>query len=87
MERLAVLLPGVPTSAAARSHICVRPVPFDGLPIVGALPGIPGAYVLSSHSGVTLAPLLGEQLADEIDTGRRSPWLAPYGVERVAVHN
>ncbi|MFZ5782452.1 MAG: hypothetical protein ACOY4R_19815 [Pseudomonadota bacterium] len=39
-----------------------------------------------THSAVTLAPALGRFLADEMLTGGREPLLAPFGVERFAVH-
>lgn len=45
-----------------------RVVPEDGLPVSGFLPGAPRAYVLFSHSGVTLAPLLSLLAAREVVT-------------------
>ncbi|WP_407555234.1 FAD-dependent oxidoreductase [Streptomyces sp. Pv4-95] len=50
-------------------RVGVRPVPFDGLPLAGALPGAPGLYHLVSHSAVNLAPLLGRLAAEEIMAG------------------
>lgn len=44
-----------------------RPVPGDGLPVVG--PVAPGAYVATMHSGATLAPVIGELVAREIGGG------------------
>ena len=41
-----------------------RPVPFDGLPVVGFVRQ--GLYVAVTHSGITLAPLIGELSAYEI---------------------
>ena len=43
-----------------------RPIPQDGLPIVGFLPGIGGLYVSVMHSGVTLAAAVGRFAAAEI---------------------
>jgi glycine/D-amino acid oxidase-like deaminating enzyme len=34
------------------------------------------------HSGVTLAPLVGRLVADEIITGRHSDVLEPFGLQR-----
>jgi glycine/D-amino acid oxidase-like deaminating enzyme len=42
-----------------------RPVPGDGLPVVGAA-GPEGLYVAVMHSGVTLAALVGEVAAAEV---------------------
>ena len=55
-----------------------RPVPADGLPVIGFLPSAPEVYVAVSHSGMTLAPLLGRLVAREVTTGRPAPELADY---------
>jgi len=78
IERAAAVLPSLDIAAKLSPRTCVRPMPSDGLPVVGDLPWTPGAYLLVTHSGITLGPLLGMLLADEILTGRHSPWLAPY---------
>lgn len=59
-----------------------RPVPRDGLPIVG--PAAPGLHVAVTHSGVTLAPVIGRFVAEELLRGRRDPLLEPFGLERFA---
>ncbi len=82
-KRVNAVLPAFEKGAVPTARRCVRPIPSDGLPLVGELPGLPGAYMLASHSGVTLAPLLSSLLADEIITGRRSPWLTAYRPERL----
>jgi glycine/D-amino acid oxidase-like deaminating enzyme len=62
--------------------IGVRPIPKDGFPIVGRAPGIAGLYVAVTHSGITLAPIIGRIVADEIMIGNRDSLIAPYGLER-----
>jgi glycine/D-amino acid oxidase-like deaminating enzyme len=62
----------------ATSRICVRPMPGDGLPIVGPLPAMQGVFVAVTHSGITLGPLLAHLLAEEIVSGRVPPLLAAY---------
>jgi len=56
-----------------------RPVPKDGLPIVGAIAD--GAYVAVLHSGITLGPIIAELIGKDI-TGRLdnidASMLAPY---------
>lgn len=59
-----------------------RPMPRDGLPILGAV--APGLHVAVTHSGVTLAPAIGRFLAEEILDGRREPLVAPYAPGRFA---
>lgn len=60
----------------------IRPIPADGFPIVGAVPGIADLSVAVTHSGVTLAPALGAMVSDEILTGVRHPLLQSFGPER-----
>jgi glycine/D-amino acid oxidase-like deaminating enzyme len=43
-----------------------RPIPSDGLPIVGFAPQIEGLYVTVMHPGVNLAPAIGRWAAAEI---------------------
>lgn len=59
-------------------RVGVRPMPPDGLPIVGFVPGIEGFYTVVSHSGVTLGPLWGRVAAAEIVHNRPDLRLAPY---------
>lgn len=58
-----------PALAAARIQqftVEWRPMPADGMPIIGPLPGIPSIYVATGHSGVTLAPVIAELVAQEL---------------------
>lgn len=55
-----------------------RPIPADGVSIVGALSAIGGLYTAVTHSGMTLAPVLAEALAHEIATGAPLPVAAPF---------
>ncbi len=59
-----------------------RPLPIDGLPIIGHIPGNPRIYLASMHSGVTLAPIVGRSVAMEILDGLRLESLADFRVER-----
>lgn len=53
-----------------------RPMPVDGLPIVGPVPGAGGAYVAVMHSGITLAPAVGRLVAAEVVNGAEAEELA-----------
>ena len=44
-------------------RVGMRPMPADGQPIVGPLPGHPGAYLAVMHSGIRLAPEVGRRIA------------------------
>ena len=62
-----------------------RPVPQDGLPVVGAIAA--GVYVAVLHSGITLGPIIAELIAKDI-AGRLdnadAAMLAPYRPQRFA---
>ena len=70
--------PILASSRVLSSQACFRPVTQDGLPLIGAIPGAPGAYVATGHSvwGILNAPATGEAVAELIldgaTRGRRS---------------
>ncbi len=61
----------------------VRPYPMDGHSLAGPLPGAQGLYVVATHSGITLAPALGDLMADLITTERMPDALEPFTLSRV----
>ena len=61
-----------------------RPIPQDGLPILGFSEAAPNLYLAVMHSGVTLAPLVGEFAAIEMLDRVRIDLLEPYRLERFA---
>ena len=75
IERLQAICAGIsPILADApiiATQACFRPVTDDGLPIIGRVSGIEGAYVATGHSvwGILNAPATGEALADLILEG------------------
>ncbi|MEV1026684.1 FAD-binding oxidoreductase [Streptomyces sp. NPDC050264] len=81
-RRAGTVLPGLARARIEDARIGVRPVPHDGLPLVGEVPGAPGLYHLVSHSAVTLAPVLGRLAAQEITTGRPATELTAYRPDR-----
>ena len=80
-----------PRLASARvlsSQACFRPVTQDGLPLIGAVPGAPGAYVATGHGvwGMLNAPATGEAVAELIlDGGTRAVDLSPFDPARLDV--
>jgi glycine/D-amino acid oxidase-like deaminating enzyme len=78
---LAAVATHLPALAGARveaTRVGVRPMPCDERPMVGAIPGLDGFYVVVSHSGVTLGPLWGRIAAAELLDGTLDPRLTPY---------
>ena len=65
-------------------RVGARPMPVDGLPVIGPVPGAEGAYIAAMHSGVTLAAIVGQTVAEEIISGGSSSLLAPYRPDRFA---
>lgn len=65
-----------------RFTLGVRPIPADGLPVIGPAPGLPGLYLAVMHSGITLAPLVGRLSAEEIVDGHALDVLEPYRLDR-----
>jgi glycine/D-amino acid oxidase-like deaminating enzyme len=63
--------PILASSRVLSSQACFRPVTQDGLPLIGAIPGAPGAYVATGHSvwGILNAPATGEAMAELILDG------------------
>ena len=68
----AALSPDLVDADILAAGACYRPVTRDGLPLLGAVPGIDGAYVATGHSvwGMLNAPASGEALAGLILGGR-----------------
>ncbi|WP_312243153.1 FAD-binding oxidoreductase [Pantoea sp.] len=60
----------------------LKPIPGDGNPVLGELEKVPGCFVAFTHSGATLALIVGELLAGEIVSGEKHPMLATFRAER-----
>ena len=78
LRRATRYFPALRDSQVLDARVAWRSMPADRLPIVGPLPGIPSLYIAVMHSGVTLAPAIGELAAREIVTGDESPGLASF---------
>lgn len=73
---------GEPAIRVTEQIPALRPIPGDGFPSVGPVPGAGSLFMAVSHSGVTLAPAIGAMLAGEIMEGAADAMLAPYRPER-----
>ena len=65
---------------------CFRPVTQDGLPLIGKVPHLDGAYVATGHNvwGILNAPATGEALAELIADGTPcSTDLTPFDPARL----
>jgi glycine/D-amino acid oxidase-like deaminating enzyme len=63
--------PALADAEVVAAQACYRPVTRDGLPLVGRVPGVEGAYVATGHSvwGMLNAPATGEAMAELIVGG------------------
>ena len=60
----------------------VRPLPKDGKPYLGSVKRVPGLYIATSHSGITLAPIHGKVISELILDGKTDVPLELYRPER-----
>lgn len=79
LARLQAHFPGIPM-VWTEVQQAFRPVPQDGLPVIGRVS--PGLYVTVMHSGMTLAAITGEYAAQEILRGDLVNALGPYRPDR-----
>jgi glycine/D-amino acid oxidase-like deaminating enzyme len=79
--------PVLASSEILARQACYRPVTRDGLPLIGRVPRVEGAYVATGHSvwGILNAPATGEAMAELIvDGAARNLDLRPFDPGRAA---
>ena len=84
LERIGEVMPDARHAALDRLTLGFRPMPSDGLPIVGYVPGSSHVYLAVMHSGVTLAPIMGALISREILADSGTEALASYRPKRFA---
>ena len=82
LARASVYLPALAAATPIPVPVGYRPMPVDGVPVLGFTRTVPNLYVALMHSGITLAPLVGELATLEILDGARVDILAHYRPER-----
>ena len=82
LREAAQYLPALGAAPVDRVTVGWRPMPKDGYPIVGSSRECPNLYVVVTHSGVTLAPILSELATIEILDEVEVQALAPYRLSR-----
>lgn len=75
-------VPGLDAAEVEDVFIGWRPLPLDGHPVLGLSPANPKAYIAIMHSGVSLAPIVGDVVAREIISGQASSELNDYRPDR-----
>jgi len=84
LERARRVFPAARDVKVMEYRVGVRPMPADRHTVAGSVPGVANAWMIATHSGVTLGPLLGRLIADEILRDTPSATLAPFRPERFA---
>ena len=82
LSRAVQYIPALAGVRAIPTPVGYRPMPIDELPVIGFCAAAPNLYIALMHSGVTLAPLVGELATLEIVDDARVEMLAPYRPER-----
>jgi glycine/D-amino acid oxidase-like deaminating enzyme len=85
LDRITVVLPGARDAQLDRLTLGFRPLPKDDFPIVGFLPGRSDIYIAVMHSGVTLAPVIGQSVSKEMLDDNSVESLTPYRPDRFLV--
>jgi glycine/D-amino acid oxidase-like deaminating enzyme len=78
LEQAANFVPRLEHASIARVTLGWRVLPRDGYPIIGFAPGCPNLYIASTHSGMTLSPLIGQLACLEILDNADVDLLQPY---------
>jgi glycine/D-amino acid oxidase-like deaminating enzyme len=82
---------GVHSSALRDAEVvgrsaCYRPLTVDGIPLIGPVPGVPGALLATGHAswGILNAPATGRMVSEMILDGRSySVDAAPFALSRL----
>ncbi len=83
------MLPSMTEAKVVQQTACLRPVVPDKLPIVGAVPGVSGAFLATGagRKGILLGPPMGKAVADLIVAGRTDVPIEPLAPDRFAHQN
>jgi glycine/D-amino acid oxidase-like deaminating enzyme len=81
--RAGMLISAATTATIVDVSLCVRALPLDGYPLIGAVPDQQGLYIAVTHSGITLAPTLARHITLEL-SGTESPILRHYRANRTS---
>ena len=83
LDLLAEMMPAAagltPTTLALR----MRPIPGDGFPVLGPVPGAAGLWLAVAHSGMTLAPIIARTLSAEVLGLQSAHDLDPFRPDRM----
>lgn len=73
-----IFSPGIADVGIEHVYIGWRPLPLDGHPVLGVSENRPDVHLAIMHSGVSLAPIVGQMTAHEVISGAEVPELASF---------
>ncbi|GIG92135.1 NAD(P)/FAD-dependent oxidoreductase [Plantactinospora endophytica] len=82
VEAAVALYPGVRAASVRDVRVGERPIPDDGLPVLGRAAALANFHFAVSHSGATLCVHAGDLVAAEVLGEDRSEELAPFRFDR-----
>jgi sarcosine oxidase subunit beta len=75
-------VPNLSKANIVRAFSGIRVIPEDDLPIFGEIPDRKNLFVATMHSGMTLSPIIGEQLSELIVNGDCTYPMERYSISR-----
>jgi len=84
LHSLITMVPSLTEAEVVLQTVCLRPVPADGLPVIGKVPGWDGVYLASGHwtKGILLSPVTALMITQLILTGAASIPTEPFSIAR-----
>jgi len=79
------LIPALAAARVIRAFAGIRPIPVEGMPILGPVRSVEGLFIAVADSGITLCPLLGESMATVINQGSLPEGLEGWSPERLGL--
>ena len=86
MSEAARLIPALGGMKPEATRTMLRSIPLDDVAVLGTFPHVENFYLCVTHSGVTLAPLLGKLVAEEAVLGQATTDLEPFRPTRFVAH-
>lgn len=84
VARVEARLDTVDPIVIAQTSLGTRPMPLDGMPAIGPVPGFTGLSLAVMHSAATLGPMIGKVLAEELLNETQNPMLQTFRPARFA---
>lgn len=82
VKRAIRIVPKLKQVSTIRTWARSRPIPVDGLPIFGSVSEVPGFYIVVTHSGFVLGPLLAKLITELVIDGETSIPMENYSITR-----